>query len=122
MKLRGGDGAVQLCFPVFAVHVADYPEQCLVTCTRYGQCPICECPANQLGQYTDSPLRKQKDTLKAIADAAAAATKAAANRILQALGTTFTLDPWWGELPHVNNQAVSLPTYFTSCTKVSSST
>ncbi|EJD36537.1 hypothetical protein AURDEDRAFT_36235, partial [Auricularia subglabra TFB-10046 SS5] len=46
VRLPDSTGAVRLCFPILAFpgasYIADYPEQCLVTCTRYGQtCPKC---------------------------------------------------------------------------------
>ncbi|KZT55856.1 hypothetical protein CALCODRAFT_417254, partial [Calocera cornea HHB12733] len=39
MVLMSSDGVSRLCFPVLAGWIADYPEQCLVTCTQYLRCP-----------------------------------------------------------------------------------
>ncbi|KZT61055.1 hypothetical protein CALCODRAFT_416641, partial [Calocera cornea HHB12733] len=39
VELSSGDGTVRLCYPILAGWMGDYPEQCLVTCTRYLRCP-----------------------------------------------------------------------------------
>ncbi|KAJ3834432.1 hypothetical protein F5878DRAFT_512479, partial [Lentinula raphanica] len=47
IEMVGGDGAVRRVYPVLATYIADYPEQCLVTCTKYGTCPKCRRKADE---------------------------------------------------------------------------
>ncbi|KAJ3737911.1 hypothetical protein FB446DRAFT_602123, partial [Lentinula raphanica] len=47
VQMVGGDGAVRRVYPLLATYVCDYPEQCLVTCTKYGTCPKCQQKADK---------------------------------------------------------------------------
>ncbi|KAF9035760.1 hypothetical protein BJ165DRAFT_1355229, partial [Panaeolus papilionaceus] len=41
VEMTSSDGAVREVFPIVSCYVADYPEQCLISCTKYGTCPKC---------------------------------------------------------------------------------
>ena len=69
-----GDGYVQCVHPILACYVADYLEQCLVTCTKYGTCPKCHSEAKNLGSQTPEAPRTQKWTLGVINQAKAASS------------------------------------------------
>ncbi|KAF5335612.1 hypothetical protein D9757_015360 [Collybiopsis confluens] len=66
VEMAGGDGAIRQVYPLLATYVADYPEQCLVTCTKYGTCPKCRCSADDLGLTSPGERRTQKWTTETI--------------------------------------------------------
>ncbi|KAF8155894.1 hypothetical protein B0H34DRAFT_850935 [Crassisporium funariophilum] len=73
VEMISSDGAVRLVFPILSCYVADYPEQCLVTCSKYGTCPKCKTPAKNLGdkiaaedrtpQWTESIILEAKEQM-----------------------------------------------------------
>ena len=65
----GGDGAIQRVHPVLACYVANYPEQCLVACTKYGTCPKCQTRKEALQEMEQSDARTQKWTTSIINNA-----------------------------------------------------
>ncbi|KAF5350938.1 hypothetical protein D9757_014387 [Collybiopsis confluens] len=69
VEMVGGDGAVRKVYPLLATYVADYPEQCLITCTKYGTCPKCRCKASELELSTPGEPRTQKWTTATIRSA-----------------------------------------------------
>ncbi|EJD44739.1 hypothetical protein AURDEDRAFT_34986, partial [Auricularia subglabra TFB-10046 SS5] len=42
VEMVDSDGCARSCHPILAAYVADYPEQCVVTCVRFNRaCPVC---------------------------------------------------------------------------------
>ena len=72
IEMVGGDGAVRRVYPILATYVADYPEQCLVTCTKYGTCPKCRRKAEELERIEPGDPRRQKWTYEVIENARSA--------------------------------------------------
>jgi hypothetical protein len=66
MEVVFGDGYVRRVYPILACYVADYPEQCLVTCAKYGTCPKCLVSEDELGERQPGKRRAQKTTLAVI--------------------------------------------------------
>ncbi|KAJ8091269.1 hypothetical protein PM082_024538 [Marasmius tenuissimus] len=65
-EMVGGDGAVRKVHPIVSCYVADYPEQCLVGCSKYGTCPKCQCSKEQLSEMSVKPKRTQTWTTSVI--------------------------------------------------------
>ncbi len=98
------DGQTRWVIPILATYVTDYPEQCLVSCTKYRTCCRCKANSDQLGLYVTFEPRTSKDTLKIIQQAKEAATSHLAFYQLcldQNVGAGV-LRPFWDGLPFVN--------------------
>ncbi|KAI0038344.1 hypothetical protein FA95DRAFT_1613456 [Auriscalpium vulgare] len=99
VELTGGDGAVRKCFTILACYVADYPEQCLVACTRFGsRCPRCKATANEFEDHNLPWMpREQGATLRTLRRAAKLATATKRESILKDYGLTHVDAPFWAD-------------------------
>ncbi|KAF9533413.1 hypothetical protein CPB83DRAFT_757552 [Crepidotus variabilis] len=70
VDMANGRGEVYRVFPILACYAADFPEQCLVTCTKYGTCPKCQTPADELNKPNPATPRTPKWTMDIINNAA----------------------------------------------------
>ncbi|KAG1790124.1 uncharacterized protein HD556DRAFT_1433505 [Suillus plorans] len=103
IELISGDGAVRLVSPVLAAYVADYPEQALVTCTRYTQtCPKCFVTKDELGDHVTGNPRQQKQSIRTICHASQQSTRVHAEAAVRDHGVNLILDPFWIGLLHCN--------------------
>ncbi|KAI0078950.1 hypothetical protein K474DRAFT_1593052 [Panus rudis PR-1116 ss-1] len=101
VAMTSGDGVTRRTHPIHAVYSGDYLEHVLVTGTKYGQCPVCTIPHNELGDHgADYPLRD----LQAIVQALQVADTAP-GRFLQACqqaGVKPIYRPFWVGLPYTD--------------------
>ncbi|KAJ7671902.1 hypothetical protein B0H14DRAFT_3102308 [Mycena olivaceomarginata] len=85
--MAAGDGVTRRRHPIYATFVGDYPEQCLVTAVKTGECPTCEVPRDELGEESGFALR-DLETIYAQACAHA--------------GIKPVYHPFWEGLPYTN--------------------
>ncbi|KAG1883313.1 hypothetical protein F4604DRAFT_1575913, partial [Suillus subluteus] len=103
IELTSGDGVVRLGFPVVAAYVADYPEQALVTCTRYSQtCPKCSVSKDELGEHVIGDPRHQEQSIRTIHHASRQSTRARAHAALKDHGLNLFPGPFFIRLLHCN--------------------
>ncbi|KAJ7649252.1 hypothetical protein B0H17DRAFT_1215342 [Mycena rosella] len=100
MQLISGDGITRRGHPIYATFVGDYPEQCLVTAVKTGECPTCEAPRDRLGEETLFPLRDLENILAAL-DTLDAGPTIYAQACADA-GIKPVYHPFWEGLPYTN--------------------
>ncbi|KZV81834.1 hypothetical protein EXIGLDRAFT_627889, partial [Exidia glandulosa HHB12029] len=70
IPLKSSNGDVRNCHPILAVYAADYPEQSLVACTRYGsRCPKCKASKDEFSSGRPGEARDPVETLHTIHEA-----------------------------------------------------
>jgi len=69
VRMKDSKGAIRQVHPVLSCYVADYPEQCLVTCTKYGTCVKCCQDALHLEDIEPALPRTKKWTINVIQQA-----------------------------------------------------
>ena len=101
IEVTSGDGTVRRVYPILATYVADYPEQCLVTCSKYGTCPKCQCPADMLQDASTGNPRTSEDTERILEDAYCRGDSSAATESLcmEQEVSGGTRKPFWKDLP-----------------------
>ena len=111
VDMTGGDGCVRKVYPILASYVADYPEQCLVSCSKYGTCPKCQCPADKLQDKGPFPARSQKWTSDTIDEAKRIAkTTSQFHSYCMERGVSGSVyTPFWADLPHTNIHTAITP-------------
>ncbi|KAJ7722680.1 hypothetical protein B0H16DRAFT_1666226 [Mycena metata] len=100
IALTSGDGVTRRGHPIYATFVGDYPEQCLITCVKTGDCPTCEVPRDELGEETTFPLRDLENILAALDTFDEGPTIYA--RACKEAGIKPIFQPFWEGLPYTN--------------------
>lgn len=98
IELATGDGVVHRCHPLLAIFIGDYPEQCLVTCSKH--CPRCPIAKNELGENHCFPVRDLDPILEALHSLEDGPTAYA--KACEAAGIKPVVKPFWENLPYVH--------------------
>lgn len=113
LLMTSGDGAIRQCYPIPACYVADYPEQCLVTCVRYGRaCPTCKARWEDLElnkPADDWEPRVQRESLRSMKLATKLQSATKTENVLKPLGLNDVPEPFWRDLAHTNIHSAITP-------------
>ncbi|KAJ7274667.1 hypothetical protein C8J57DRAFT_1062559 [Mycena rebaudengoi] len=90
------DNFVRNVWPIFAAYVADYPEQCLVSCCKENRCPMCKVKPTERGDHLPNSKRDKHETLNFM-DRQTAGEK---DPEFEADGIRAVPSPFWRDLPH----------------------
>ena len=103
VEICGGDGAIRLVFPILSCYVADFPEQCLVTCSKYGTCPKCRISAKDLDESPPTAPNRTQTWTSGVMENAKESSETA-NQFYKTCmsfdvsGSVYT--PFWKGFPH----------------------
>ncbi|KAJ6580141.1 hypothetical protein DFH09DRAFT_912800 [Mycena vulgaris] len=100
IPMTSGDGVTRRGHPIYATFVGDYPEQCLVTAVKTGECPTCDVPRDELGEETSFPLRDLESILEALDMLDEGPTIYA--QACKDAGIKPVFHPFWEGLPYAN--------------------
>ncbi|KAJ7081497.1 hypothetical protein C8R44DRAFT_905320 [Mycena epipterygia] len=92
------DSMMRNVWPIFAAYVADYPEQCLISCCKENRCPICTVRPDECGNHQKYPLRDVRDTLYFMQRQQTGQK----DPVFEDQGMRAVYPPFWANLPHSN--------------------
>jgi hypothetical protein len=104
IDLCSSDGTVWKVHPVLSCYVADYPEQCLITHSKYGTCPKCRTSKYALQNMEPSDARMQQWTTTNINDAMTSSNTLSQfyKKCMHAEVSGSLHHPFWQDFPFTN--------------------
>ncbi len=101
------DSLVRHVHPIFAVYIADYPEQCLISCCKENRCPICKVDPDHHGSHQAFDKRDVSETLSYLRDHANGKEinetyGRNVNKAFKTDGLHAVYPPFWSTLPHAD--------------------
>ncbi|KAG2118402.1 Zn-finger domain-containing protein [Suillus clintonianus] len=92
------DSMVRRVYPILAAYVADFPEQCLMSCCKENRCPKCLVGANERGDPLSS-LMRDPQFIKEVLDRRKNGQHPAE---FDDYGLRAVYNPFWANLPHTD--------------------
>ncbi|KAG1841961.1 hypothetical protein F4604DRAFT_1597759 [Suillus subluteus] len=92
------DSLVRRVHPILAAYVADFPEQCLISCCKENRCPKCLVGANERGDSLDSPMRDPESTKEILE----MRKNGQHPPEFEENGLRAVYKPFWANLPHAD--------------------
>ncbi|KAE9389231.1 hypothetical protein BT96DRAFT_947028 [Gymnopus androsaceus JB14] len=101
IEMASADGAVHRVHPILASYIADFPEQCMVTCSKYGTCPKCQVTADHLGDPSSASPRSNAWTLGVMQTARETSSSPAEyfKACMKDEVSGYVHRPFWDDLP-----------------------
>ncbi|KAI6156712.1 hypothetical protein BKA82DRAFT_4325524 [Pisolithus tinctorius] len=99
------DGCLHRVHLILAAYVADFPEQCLVACSKESRCPLCLVQSNKRGDRREWACHSMADTLKMLQRK----LKNGQSRRFDDEGLRAVFEPFWKDLPFTNIFACITP-------------
>lgn len=101
VEWKSADGKVRRCHPIIASFVIDYPEQCETIGVVGGECVLCKCPHNRLGEHADFAYRNPEEL-----HAALQLRESSDPRLFTKKMSEIRMHPlylnWWVGFPYIN--------------------
>lgn len=101
VEMTCGDSYVRVVYPILMSYIADYPEQCLVGCSKQNFCPMCNANDSNRG---DLPTEGNSRKLRKVADVVRAIDHRLDGNRKSSYFDEFGLKdvrPFYARLPHV---------------------
>ena len=103
VNIQSGDGVIRKFFPIFAIHVGDYPEQVQCTCVKSRKCPTCRVAKGQLGFWIEKTITDPTlYNLDKIIDAMNDPNHKDWPKRCESLGIRPVYKPYWRDLPYAD--------------------
>lgn len=101
IPMMSGDGVQRRVHPILAAFVGDYPEQVLVTGVLTGNCAVCDCPRDELGDLDAAfKLRDLDEALRIFSLADTSPTEFLRKCTSARVKPLYR--PFWNDLPYTD--------------------